>query len=287
MAPAASRTVVLTRQPVQAGAVEAGLAAAGYRLAFLPLTDFELPADLAGLRAAVRRVEPDAGNDGGDPAGLDGTAGVTPALAWLVLTSPNTVRALVRAGWDGRLAAGLRVAVTGPGTARVLAEAGCTEIPWMPEGDASAAGILAQFPPPGDTPSRVVLLPQSALATDEVAEGLTERGWEVHHVQAYRTVPHPAATERRLLGGLPPEAESAETVSVDDLTGADVVLTSPSAVRELVRRRGTAVPAGTRFIALGQPTARAAAAESLHLAATAPSPDALGVLAVLGLGHRV
>ncbi|GAA1133045.1 uroporphyrinogen-III synthase [Citricoccus alkalitolerans] len=273
MSVAAGRPVILTRQPAQAGAVEAGLAEAGYRIAFLPLTDFALPEDLAGLRGIVRQVA---------PAGQ----GVDPTPAWLVLTSPNTVRALLHAGWDGRVTAGLRVAVTGPGTARVLAAAGCTEIPWMPEGDASAAGILAQFPPPGDTPNRVVLLPQSALATDEVAEGLTERCWEVHHVQAYRTVPYPATPGRRLLDGLPQEVESAETVSVDELSGADVVLTSPSAVRELVRRRGTAVPAGTRFIALGHPTARAAAAASLDLAATTPSPDAFGVLAALGLAHR-
>ncbi|REE03527.1 uroporphyrinogen-III synthase [Citricoccus muralis] len=275
MSVASGRPVILTRQPAQAGAVEAGLAEAGYRITFLPLTDFALPEDLAGLRGIVRQVA---------RAGQ----GADPIPAWLVLTSPNTVRALVRAGWDGRVAAGLRVAVTGTGTARVLAEAGCTEIPWMPEGDASAAGILAQFPPPGDTPRRVLLLPQSALASDEVAEGLTERGWEVHHVQAYRTVPYPAATGQRLLDG--PGGEGAASVAalatVDDLPGADVVLTSPSAVRELVRRRGTAVPAGTRFIALGQPTARAAAEESLDLAATAPSPDAFGVLAAVGLGHR-
>ncbi|MFB9071070.1 uroporphyrinogen-III synthase [Citricoccus parietis] len=272
---AAGRPVILTRQPAQAGAVEAGLAEAGYRIAFLPLTDFALPEDLTGLRGLVRDMALDE-----RPA---------PVPAWLVLTSPNTVRALVRAGWDGRVAAGIRVAVTGPGTARVLAEAGCTEVPWMPEGDASAAGILAQFPPPGETPRRVLLLPQSALATDEVAEGLAERGWEVHHVQAYRTVPYPAATDRRLLEGPGGEgvASADALATVDDVPGADVVLTSPSAVRELVRRRGTSVPAGTRFIALGQPTARSAAEESLDLAATAPSPDALGVLAALDLGRRV
>ncbi len=272
---AASRPVILTRQPAQAGAVEAGLAEAGYRIFFLPLTDFALPEDLAGLRCIVRDLASDE-----RPA---------PVPAWLVLTSPNTVRALVRAGWDGQVDAGIRVAVTGPGTARVLAEAGCTQVPWMPEGDASAAGILAQFPPPGETPRRVLLLPQSALATDEVAEGLAERGWEVHHVQAYRTVPYPADTERRLLAGLAGEGPASvdALATVDDLPGADVVLTSPSAVRELVRRRGTAVPADTRFIALGRPTARAAAEESLDLAATAPSPDARGVLAALGLGHRV
>ncbi|MBF6841939.1 uroporphyrinogen-III synthase, partial [Acinetobacter baumannii] len=79
-----SRPIVLTRQPVQAGAVEAGLAAAGLDVRFCPLTDFELPGDSGPLRAVVSRVE--AGE-----------------CAWLVLTSPNTVRALQAAGWSGRV----------------------------------------------------------------------------------------------------------------------------------------------------------------------------------------
>ncbi|MEW1979770.1 uroporphyrinogen-III synthase [Citricoccus sp. NPDC079358] len=274
--------VILTRQPTQAGAVEAGLTEAGYRVAFLPLTDFALPENLAELRAVVRRVEP--------------VGQLDPAPAWLVLTSPNTVRALVCAGWDGRVAAGLRVAVTGPGTARVLAAAGCTEIPWMPEGDASAAGILAQFPSPAEASGRGVLLPQSALATDEVARGLIERGWDVNRIEAYRTVPYPAAAGRRLLRGETVGAAAgtpagtgtaAETgawptiVTPEDLEGADVVLTSPSAVRELVRRSGVIVPAGTRFFAIGQPTARAADSVGLVLTGTAPAPDAAGLLAAL------
>ncbi|MEV4901747.1 uroporphyrinogen-III synthase [Citricoccus sp. NPDC055426] len=304
------RTVVMTRQPEQSGAVENGLAAAGYRVAFLPLTDFELPADLGPLRAAVACLAPDPApnptHDAGPPAGassplVGGPAGAD-APVWLVLTSPNTVRALALCGWDGRVAPGTRIAVTGPGTARVLAEeAGCPEVPWMPVDDASAAGIVAQFPAPVPTPApgpgaagrgtagRRVLLPQSSLATSEVADGIVRRGWDVERVEAYRTVPYPAASGRRLLSPdrVPQSAAAMASgpapalVTLQDLVGADVVLTSPSAVAELVRRRGSGVPAGTRFIAIGRPTQAAAEGLGLDLAGTATSPDTAGLLAVL------
>ncbi|QCU79339.1 uroporphyrinogen-III synthase [Citricoccus sp. SGAir0253] len=261
---------MLTRQPAQAGALEAGLRAAGHEVRFLPLTDFELPEDPAPLREAVRRL----------------AAG---GYAWLVVTSPNTVRALVRAGWDGRLPAGVRVAVTGPGTARVLASAGGPAAPWMPDGDASAAGIIAAFPAPDlagtGRPGRRVLLPQSALAPDEVAAALDARGWAVERIEAYRTVPYPAAPARRLLadGGHPVGLEEGPdgAVGLGALDGAAVVLTSPSAVRELVRRLGGRPVGDAAFIAIGRPTQRAAASCGLALAGTAASPDAPGVLAVL------
>lgn len=279
------RTVVMTRQPEQSGAVEAGLVAAGRRVLYLPLTDFELPEDTGPLSAAVARLSErqphHSGPDGGTSSGARGEDGV----AWLVLTSPNSVRALALLGWDGRVAPGIRVAVTGPGTARVLAEAGHAGTPWMPAGDASAAGILEQFPDVQETSARGLLLPQSCLATDEVTDGLAARGWAVERIEAYRTVPYPAESGRRLLAGVG-ELDAAvgpvpAVVTVEDLAGADVVLTSPSAVHELVRRRGTEVPEGTRFLAIGRPTARAAEAVGLRLAGIAASPDAEGLLGVL------
>lgn len=266
----------MTRQPAQAGDVEAGLREAGWTVRFLPLTDFELPADLTDLHGAVDRLR----------------AG---GYAWLVATSPNTVRSLVRAGWDGSLPTGTRVAVTGPGTARVLAGAGCPATPWMPDGDASAAGIIAGFPAaPGGAPARGaggsretarVFLPQSALATDEVATALRSRGWDVQRVEAYRTVPYPAAPERRLLAGTgrDPAADGpgGAVVGLPDLSGAVVVLTSPSAVRELSRHPDGRGPAGVRFVAIGQPTRRAAEKAGIELIGTAASPDAAGLLEVL------
>ncbi len=305
-----SRPIVLTRQPVQAGAVEAGLAAAGLDVRFCPLTDFELPGDPGPLRAVVSRVE--AGE-----------------CAWLVLTSPNTVRALQAAGWSGRVGGRTRVAVTGEGTARLLPEAGCTAAPWMP-GHASAAGILADFPSaetiagtdtgtavegadadaadPAGAPASLALLPQSALATGELSSGLEAKGWTVARVEAYRTVPYPADPGRRLLpesaetaedpveaghetAGTPTadaEAEgSAVLVPVGGLAGCDVVLTSPSAARELALHHGLdddRVRLTSRLVAIGRPTAAEARRLGLELSAVAESPDAAGILTALGHG---
>ncbi|MWD30926.1 uroporphyrinogen-III synthase, partial [Aquicoccus sp. SCR17] len=128
------------RQPAQAGDLEAGLAgaeAAGERLrvGFLPLTDFALPDDDGPLRALLM----DWARAGGDAAG----PACSGSPRWLVLTSPNTVRALSAVGWDGHVPVGARIAVTGPGTARVLAEAGCGASPWLPPEDHSAEGLIA------------------------------------------------------------------------------------------------------------------------------------------------
>jgi len=271
-----ARPVVLTRQPAQAGALEAGLAAAGPGVRFCPLTDFELPGEPGPLRAVVARVE--AGE-----------------CAWLVLTSPNTVRALQAAGWTGRVGGGVRVAVTGKGTARLLTELGCTAEPWMPE-QASAAGILAEFPSAGDAneaPASLVLLPQSALATGELTSGLEARGWHVARVEAYRTVPYPADPRRRLLpkssdqeAGDAAEA-GAVVVPVEALAGRDVVLTSPSAARELAVHPGWDDPRvrlTCRLVAIGRPTAAEAHRLGMELSAVAESPDADGILAALGHG---
>lgn len=242
--------IILTRQPAQAGHIEAGLEQLGHRIGFLPLTDFQLPVD---------------------PSGLDHMVAQLHAGRWdqLLLTSPNTIRALVLRGWDPALSeAHTTLAVTGPGTARVLAGAGATATPWMPTDDASAAGILAQFP----TGPGTLALPQSAAAGDAMRAGLTSRGWQVTHTVAYHTVNYPAPAGLALLG---PQSGILEA---QDLTHDDVVvLTAPSAA---LRWAATAVPV-TAVIALGQPTARAAHDMGIDLAATAPSPDARGIAAVL------
>lgn len=254
--------IVLTRQPVQAGRLEQDLREAGCTVGFLPLTDFELPADFTELRGALERL------NAGD-------------YAWLLLTSPNSARALARVGWDGTLPSGTQVAVTGPGTARVLAQVGCLVTPWMPDGDQSAAGIAAEFPAGPGGQGGQVLLPQSQLASDEVPTGLRSLGWSVDRVEAYRTVPYPADAERRLLSGTDPLlAGDEDVVGLEDVEGAVVVLTSPSAVREVTRQAQRSLH-GVRWVAIGQPTRQAAEQAGLQLLGTARTPDARGILDVL------
>lgn len=242
--------IILTRQPAQAGHIETGLERFGYDIGFFPLTDFQLPADLNALDDLV--------------AGLH-----EGRWQWMLITSPNTIRALATRGWQpARTEAHTTIAVTGPGTARVLADHGGKHTPWMPTDDASAAGILEQFPPgPGS-----LALPQGAAAGDAMTNGLSERGWDVSHVIAYHTVDYPAEPDRALLPAqdnvLTPDALRLEDV---------VVLTAPSAARRWAR---LGVPVAG-LIAIGQPTRRAAIEHSLDLAATATSPDAEGIAEVL------
>lgn len=242
--------VVLTRQPAQAGQIEAGLEHLGYAIGFLPLTDFQLPDDTTQLSDMV--------------AGLH-----QGRWDWLLLTSPNTIRALGAQGWQPAVTeTHTTIAVTGPGTARVLYDHGATHTPWMPTDDASADGILSQFP---EGPGRLAL-PQAEAAGDAMTLGITARGWDVTHVVAYHTVDYPAASDRAFLptqhGVLAPPHLTADDV---------VVLTAPSAAR----RWATLAVDVAAVIAIGQPTRRAAEHHNIALTATATSPDATGIAEVL------
>ena len=260
--------LLLTRRPAQAGDLEAGLRATDgpdgvpFEVGFLPATDTLLPDDdgLAHLREAVAALG--AGE-----------------YAVLVVTSPNGARALAAAGWDGNVAAGVRVAATGPGTVRVLREAGMVGGVWVPEADRSAAGILAGLPGPARAGERL-LLPQSARASDDLAAGLRERGWAVDRVEAYRTVAYPGDPARRLLPEDPPGADVVTPAELGrQPAGTALVLTSPSAVDELLdglaadALRSGAVPC----VALGVPTRRAMEAAGVPVAGQATTPDAAGV----------
>ena len=242
--------IILTRQPAQAGRIEAGLQQLGHRIGFLPLTDFQLPEHPGALDTLV--------------AGLH-------AGTWdrLLLTSPNTIRALVARGWKpAATEQHTTIAVTGPGTSRVLHEFGAVQTPWMPAHDASAAGILEQFPAGPGT----LALPQGAAAGDAMRAGLVRRGWEVTHVPAYHTVDYPARSDLALL---PTQSGILTPTSLN--THDVVVLTAPSAARRWATI-GVAVHA---VVAIGQPTRRAAYETGITLAATAASPDAAGIAAVV------
>lgn len=261
--------VLLTRQPAQAGDLEAGLAgaeAAGerVRVGFLPLTDFALTEDVAPLRALLA----DWARRGG----------------WLVVTSPNTVRALRGVGWDGAVPKDSRIAATGPGTARVLRAAGLEAAPWTPPEDRSAEGLIAGLTALHPGGARA-WLPQSDRARPRLADGLRAAGWDVRTGLAYRTVPYPAQAGRRLLDGAADEGRG-DVVTPARLAevaaGTAVVLTSSSAAEEFVAAGLTPlVGERVRLVAIGAPTRDTCARRGLPLLGTAPTPDAAGVLAVL------
>ncbi|MGO1529789.1 uroporphyrinogen-III synthase [Micrococcaceae sp. AOP34-BR2-30] len=251
--------VILTRLPAQAGGLESGLRAAGVEVSFLPVTDFALPESPGAVRESVDRL----------------ASGI---YQWLLITSPNTARAMHRLGWDGLLPSTTALAVTGPGTARTVAEIGCHTTAWMPH-DASAQGLRDGFPQrtqggSAGFGSGRLLLPQSDLADPALSEALQEKGWRVDPVVAYRTVDYPAPSDQRLL----PDDEPVLNIETFADSDAVVLLTSSSAARALRRRWTGTLP---RVIAIGEPTAQQCQALGLPLLGTAATPDADGVLNVL------
>jgi uroporphyrinogen III methyltransferase/synthase len=143
-----------------------------------------------------------------------------------VFTSTNAVKAVwekfAEFGLDARAFAGVKIACIGEATADAVRAFGIVP-ELVPSGEQSSLGLLEDFPPYDDVldPIDRVLLPRADIATETLAEGLRERGWEIDDVTAYRTVraaPPPAHTREAIKGG-----------------GFDAVcFTSSSTVRNLV-----------------------------------------------------
>ena len=191
---------------------------------------------------------------------------------WVVFTSTNAVRAVWEKfgefGLDARAFSGVKIACVGQATADRVRAFGITP-ELVPSGEQSSLGLLDEFPPYDDVfdPVNRVLLPRADIATETLAEGLRERGWEIEDVTAYRTVraaPPPAATREMIKSG-----------------GFDAVcFTSSSTVRNLVGIAGKP-HARTIVACIGPKTAETAAEFGLRVdvrpetAAIGPLVDAL------------
>ena len=120
---------------------------------------------------------------------------------WVVFTSTNAVRAVWEKfeefGLDARAFSGVKIACIGEATAAKVRSFGINP-ELIPTGEQSSEGLLAEFAPYDDVfdPVNRVLLPRADIATETLAEGLRERGWEIDDVTAYRTVRGSAAAGR-------------------------------------------------------------------------------------------
>jgi uroporphyrinogen III methyltransferase/synthase len=202
---------------------------------------------------------------------------VTGRYGWIVFTSTNAVRAVrekfTELGLDARAFAGVKVACVGLQTADAVREFGIVP-ELVPTGEQSSEGLLADFPPYDDVfdPIDRVLLPRADIATETLAAGLKERGWEIDDVTAYRTVraaPPAAAVREAIKGG-----------------GFDAVcFTSSSTVRNLVGIAGKP-HARTVVSVIGPATAASATEFGLRVdvqpetAAVGPLVDALAEFAL-------
>ncbi|MCU1606575.1 MAG: uroporphyrinogen-III synthase/uroporphyrinogen-III C-methyltransferase [Modestobacter sp.] len=201
---------------------------------------------------------------------------VTGRYGWIVFTSTNAVKAVrekfAELGLDARAFAGVKVACVGEQTADAVRAWGIVP-ELVPTGEQSSEGLLADFPPYDDVfdPIDRVLLPRADIATETLAAGLKERGWEIDDVTAYRTVraaPPAAAVREAIKGG-----------------GFDAVcFTSSSTVRNLVGIAGKP-HARTVVSVIGPATAASATEFGLRVdvqpetAAVGPLVDALAAFA--------
>jgi uroporphyrinogen III methyltransferase/synthase len=200
---------------------------------------------------------------------------------WIGFTSVNAVRAvrekLEQYGLDARSFAGLKVAAVGEGTAQALINFGVRP-DLVPVTDQTSHALLEEWPPYDDLldPINRVFLPRADIATETLAAGLAELGWEVEDVTAYRTV-----------RAAPPPAETREAIKSG---GFDAVLfTSSSTVRNLVGIAGK--PHATTVVAcIGPQTAKTAEEHGLRVDVLAEdsTPEALAIaLAAHGESLRV
>lgn len=200
-------TVLVPRTKEQASEMSEKLARHGAIPMEVPTIAVEPPRSPAQMERAVKGL-------------VDGR------YQWVVFTSTNAVRAVWEKfsefGLDARAFSGVKIACVGEATAeRVRAFGISPEL--VPSGEQSSEGLLADFPPYDDVfdPVNRVLLPRADIATETLAEGLRNQGWEIDDVTAYRTVrasPPPATTREMIKTG-----------------GFDAVLfTSSSTVRNLV-----------------------------------------------------
>jgi uroporphyrinogen-III synthase len=164
--PLAGRRILVTRAAHQAGKLSDGLRDFGAEPVEVPVLEIQPPANFEPLDAALRQL-----------ASYD----------WLILTSANTVHALVE-----RIAAlgivtpssNIQVAAIGPATAQAARDAGFT-VTLTPENyiaESLASALQSHIA------NKRILLARAAIARDVIPNELREAGAVVDVVDAYRNV---------------------------------------------------------------------------------------------------
>ncbi|MBM7849161.1 uroporphyrinogen-III synthase [Arthrobacter roseus] len=275
---------MIPRAPDRAAAMVRGLEAEGAIPQLVPLIDFEFPSDTSDLDQCLALL-----SEG--------------RFAWLVITSTTTIRALKqRARSMGRqlalmIPAVTRVAAVGNTTRDALVAEGIA-VHFVPAGEQSGRSLVKNWPLPEAVPagsgiSNRVLVPQADIASATVAAGITERGWQVLPVIAYRTVDYPAVDELKIseqlaeTGGPGRSSSLPPALTVDAFRTAlhagnidAVILTSPSVTRRVALIAGK-LPERLLMIAIGEITAAEAALVGVPVSAVASEPSPAGIAAAL------
>jgi uroporphyrinogen III methyltransferase / synthase len=254
--------VLVPRTRQQAGSLSVALRQAGAIPEEVPTISVEPPRNPQQIDKAVRGM-------------------VEGRYEWIAFTSVNALRAvkekLVQYGLDARALSGLKVAAVGEKTAEALRAWGI-EPDLVPSTEQSAHGLLLDWPPYDEVldPINRVFLPRADIATETLAAGLVELGWEVDDVTAYRTV-----------RAAPPAVETRDAIKSGKFDA--VVFTSSSTVRNLVGIAGKP-HASTVVACIGPATAKTAEEHGLRVDVLAPEPsvEALAeALAEFGASRRL
>jgi len=154
---------------------------------------------------------------------------------WIIFTSANGVKFFFQGlhgfGADARMLASTKIAAIGQTTGKRLFEYGIRP-DIVPENE-SSAGLLKEFEKL-DIKGKKVLLPQSEIASKELAEGLLKEGAIVEKVTLYKTL-------------------DVDPGNVDFNLIDQILFTSGSTVRAFVKKFGK-VPSNVKAYALGLPT---------------------------------
>jgi uroporphyrinogen-III synthase/uroporphyrinogen III methyltransferase/synthase len=173
--PLAGRRVLVTRALHQAGSLSDGLRALGAEPVEVPVLEIRPPATFDAMDAALRRLD---------------------SYDWLILTSANTVRALIeRATFLGLSLEAMilpKLATIGEATASAARKAGL-QVAFVPEryvAESLVEGLHAQVA------GQRILLARAAVARDVIPSALQAAGAVVDVVDAYRNVLPEAAPEQ-------------------------------------------------------------------------------------------
>ena len=291
----AQRTVVAPLREIAQRVREANLAAPsviviGQVVSFRESVAWFERRPLFGRRVLVLRSQQDAGElvarigaAGGVPIAVpllafspaaDGGTALRAALAaarehdWVIFTSETAVRF-----GGAELARGIgmdeppRIACIGPATARAARSAGLHVV--LTTGGRQGGELLAAAL--GEVAGASILIPRSALASEDLPRALRARGAQVHCVEAYRNE-------------LPGGAESALRAALE--SGVDaLLLTSGSTIDRLVELLGEPelrrLATLAALVCIGETTAASLRKHGIAPAAVALEPSAAGLVSAL------
>lgn len=234
---------MVTRPEPGAGELRRRLEDLGARVLVVPAICFESAGDEADWAAALEAL---------------------PGMAWIAFASGNGVRFFARrlAEAGAGLPPAVRLAAVGPGTAAEARER--LRPPVLVARVSTAEGLAEELIERARPEEGEVLLPSAEKGRRVLEERLSEAGFRVRRLVAYRTR---TAEERDGKVELP--------AAVDF-----VLFTSPSTVRGFLARSG--MPAGAEAVSIGPTTTREARAAGLGSIREARRHDLEGLVEVLG-----